>query len=111
RTRQAIARKVAGETWQGCGEDKELVFTTRHGTPIESRNLYRSFLRICAEHKLRRITIHGIRHTNATAQKDLNVHPRDIQAVLGHTDVRTTGIYEHVNLDSKRRALEKVEQR
>jgi integrase len=111
RARQATARATAGASWQGEPTDEELVFTTRTGQPVESRNLYRSFLRLCAQHGIRRITIHGMRHTNATTQKILQVHDRDIQAILGHGDVRTTGIYEHVDLASKRTALEKVEGR
>lgn len=107
---QAAARVAAGSSWQGTGTETELIFTTKTGRPIESRNLYRSFLRICRQHRLRRITIHGLRHSNATTQKELQVHDRDIQAILGHGDVRTTGIYEHVDMDSKRRALERVEQ-
>ncbi len=110
RVKQASDRTNAGTDWQGTGTDQELVFTTRSGLPVESHNLARSFFRICERHGLRRITIHGLRHTNATTQKNLNVHSRDIQAILGHGDIRTTGIYEHVELDSKRGALEKVEQ-
>jgi integrase len=107
--KQAAARTAAGDTWHGAGTDEELVFTTSSGRPVESHNLCRSFQRICAQHGLRRITLHGLRHTNATTQKNLQVHDRDIQAILGHGDVRTTGIYEHVNMESKRNALEKVE--
>ncbi|MGW3993909.1 tyrosine-type recombinase/integrase [Amycolatopsis sp. NPDC004772] len=108
---QTAHRTAAGDSWRGCSTADELVFTTRFGTPVESRNLYRSFLRICAANGLRIITIHGLRHTNATTQKSLQVHDRDISAILGHGDVRTTGIYEHVDMDSKRTALEKVQQR
>jgi integrase len=107
--RQAAARQTTGRAWQGSGDENELVFTTRSGRPLESRNLYRSFLRICDARGLRRITLHGLRHTNATAQKNLRIHARDIQAILGHADVRTTGIYEHVNMENKRVALEKVD--
>jgi integrase len=103
-------RATTDEELRTLRSREELIFTTKSGRPIESRNLYRSFLRICSQHGIRRITIHGIRHTNATTQKNLNVHDRDIQAILGHGDVRTTGIYEHVDMGSKRRALEKVEQ-
>ena len=108
--KQSADRTDAGSAWHGTGEDDELVFTTSSGLPVESHNLARSFFRICERQGLRRITIHGLRHTNATAQKNLHVHSRDIQAILGHGDIRTTGIYEHVELDSKRGALEKVEQ-
>ena len=110
RARQSNARIVAGDRWQGTSDHLELVFTTRSGRPIEPRNLYRSFLRICAQHGLRRITVHGLRHTNITLQKNLNVPDRDIQVIVGHADVRTTqNIYEHVDLTNQRDALEKVE--
>ena len=109
REMQAKARADAGSEWQGTGGDDELVFTTKTGRPVESHNLHRSFLRICQQHGLRRITIHGLRHSNATAQKNLQIHARDIQAILGHGDVRTTGIYEHVDMDSKRKALGRME--
>lgn len=109
RTKQAAARLAAGEKWQGPGSDEELVFTTRTGTPIEPRNLYRSFLQICEQHGIRRIKLHEVRHTNGTTQKNLNVPERDTQAVLGHSSASTTSIYQHVSLDNKRTALEKVE--
>ena len=108
---QDAYRSEAGPAWHGTGDDTELVFTTRTGRPLEAQNLSRSFHRICAAHGLKRITLHGLRHTNATTQKSLQVHDRDIQAILGHGDVRTTGIYQHVDMQSKRSALEKVEQR
>ncbi|MBF4996699.1 site-specific integrase [Nocardia sp. BSTN01] len=111
RRHQEHARTAAGEDWQGTGDDNELAFTTRTGRPLEARNVARSFTRICEQHDLRPITLHGMRHSNATAQKILDVHPRDVQAILGHGDIRTTGIYQHVDLTSKRSALEKLEDR
>ncbi|MEA5358734.1 tyrosine-type recombinase/integrase [Amycolatopsis sp., V23-08] len=109
--KQTRDRQAAGEAWCGTGTSADLVFTTRSGRPVEARNLFRSFRRICLDDDLRPIKLHGLRHTNATTQKSLNVHDRDIQAILGHGDVKTTGIYEHVDMASKRNALEKVEQR
>src|SRR5579875_1549884 len=111
RAAQDNRRQGAGSRWRGSGDASELVFTTRSGNPIEPRNLARSFERICKQHNLRLITLHDMRHSNATAQKELEVHSRDIQAILGHGDVRTTGIYEHVDMKSKRNALQKVEGR
>ncbi len=108
---QAKARMAATESWQGTGDENELVFTTRTGRPIEARNVYRSFQRILMQHNLRRITLHGLRHSNATAQKTLDVPARDTQAILGHSDIRTTAIYTHVDVESKRAALERVEQK
>ncbi|MGA5426644.1 tyrosine-type recombinase/integrase [Streptomyces koyangensis] len=107
--KQADARLAASADWLGAGTDEELVFTTRTGNPIEPRNLYRSFHRILEKHGIRRIKLHELRHTNGTAQKDLDVPERDTQAVLGHSSVSTTRLYQHVSLRNKRNALEKVE--
>ncbi|WP_410641207.1 tyrosine-type recombinase/integrase [Amycolatopsis sp. lyj-346] len=109
RDKQAAARSAAGNEWVGPGTNDELVFTTRTGSPIEPRNLYRSFHRILEKDGIRRIKLHELRHTNGTTQKDLDVPERDIQAVLGHSNVSTTRIYQHVSLSNKRDALEKVE--
>lgn len=109
RREQQAALSQAGASWQGTHDDNELVFTTKTGRPIESHNVDRALQRISESHGVRRVTMHGLRHTNATGQKTLNVHDRDIQAILGHGDVRTTGIYQHIDMDSKRAALEKVE--
>jgi integrase len=43
-----------------------LVFTTRHGTPIEPRNFNRSFGRCIAAARVPRITVHGTRETCAS---------------------------------------------
>lgn len=109
RDKKAAARSAAGNEWVGSGTNDELVFTTRTGSPIEPRNLYRSFHRILEKDGIRRIKLHELRHTNGTTQKDLDVPERDIQAVLGHSNVSTTRIYQHVSLSNKRDALEKVE--
>jgi integrase len=109
--KQQVARELAGDTWQQPdAPDAELVFTTRSGRPIEPRNFFRSFQRICEQHGIRRITVHHVRHTNATLQMNLGTHDRHIQAILGHADVSTTrSVYEHSDMNNRREALEKVE--
>ncbi|MEV6831171.1 site-specific integrase [Amycolatopsis sp. NPDC051102] len=109
RSQQAAARLAAESKWGGKGSDDELVFTTRTGAPIEPRNLYRSFHRICEKNGIRRIKLHELRHTNATVLMNLEVSELDIKAVLGHSSVHTTRIYEHISLTNKRDALEKVD--
>jgi integrase len=109
RARQAVQRATIGEAWRGTGTDKDLVFTTRTGHPIEARNLARSFERLQKKCGLSRITPHGMRHSNGTGLKTLSVPERDIQAILGHSNVRTTRIYEHVDLRDKTEGLTKIE--
>lgn len=86
------------------------VIASRNGTPVEPRNLVRSFQRICHEHDIRLITIHQIRHTTATLLKDLHVPVRDVQLILGHSDVSITQqIYQHDTPVSRRASLLQVE--
>lgn len=45
---------------------------------------------------LKRVTCHTLRHTFATHQIEMGISIVDVQANLGHTDLRTTAIYLHV---------------
>jgi integrase len=62
----------AADGWVETG----LVFTTRHGTPIEPRNFNRSFDRCIIAARVRRITVHGTRKTCASLLAALDVHSR-----------------------------------
>jgi integrase len=63
-------RDHAGDGWIDTG----LVFTTRHGTPIEPRNFGRSFDRCIVAARVPRITVHGTRKTCASLLAALDVH-------------------------------------
>jgi integrase len=69
--RQDADRDRAGDGWIDTG----LVFTMRHGTPIEPRNFNRSFDRCVAAARVPRITVHGTRKTCASLLAALDVHP------------------------------------
>jgi integrase len=87
----------------------DLVFTTRTGRLIESRNLVRSFRRICDDNKIRIITVHHLRHTVASLLKDLHVPPRDAQVILGHARISTTlEIYTDAGDEAQRDALTRL---
>lgn len=108
--RQADQRRAAGDWWQGGDPDSALVFTTASGRPISPENFNRSFHRLCAAHDIRRINVHHVRHTAATLLKSLKIPVRDVQLILGHANIVTTQqIYQHDTLDSRRQALEQVE--
>ncbi|RZU76058.1 RNA polymerase sigma factor (sigma-70 family) [Micromonospora kangleipakensis] len=78
---QAADRAAVGPEWQ----DSPLVFTTRHGTPIEPRNFNRAWER-CRRAGVRRITVHDARRTCASLLVDLDVHPRVAMQILRHAD-------------------------
>jgi len=69
---QAADREAFGRAWQDTG----LVSTTRSGRPVESRNLVRSFRRICDRDNLRVIKVHPLRQTTASLLKKLEVQGR-----------------------------------
>lgn len=63
----------------------------------EYRAVVRQALRAaCLEAGVRRITPHALRHTHATLALQRGFTIADVQARLGHADVKTTlGIYGH----------------
>lgn len=107
---QVAAQVKAGAAWRGSKGPEELVFTTPDGGMVEPQNFSRSFQRLCARHKLRRIKLHHVRHTTNTLLKMLGVQPRDRQLILGHSNVQTTQqLYEHDNMQWRNESLGRLE--
>ncbi len=107
RAQQIADRKAAGDAWKGAGHD--LVFTTKNGTPIEPRNLNRSFEALCARAEVRRVRFHDLRHTCASLLHEQGADARMIMEVLGHSSIRVTmDIYTFVRLDSQRSAFDRM---
>lgn len=67
------------------------------GLPLQANNLgQREFARIVKAAGVRRITIHGLRHTSATLLLKSEVPPHVVQQRLGHKRIEMTlGIYAH----------------
>jgi integrase len=102
---QAEARAAAGPAWQG---DK-FVFSTRYGTPIEPRNLNRSWDARCAKAGVRKITIHDARRTCGTLLADLDVHPRVAMQILRHAQFSLTmEIYTLASSKQTQEALKRL---
>src|SRR5579864_3565837 len=102
---QDAARDRAGDGWIDTG----LVFTTRHGTPIEPRNFNRSFTRCIAAARVPTITVHGTRKTCGSLLAALDVHPRVAMQILRHSKIAVTmEIYTEVPSAATREALKKL---
>jgi integrase len=83
----------AGQAWLETGLawiETGLAFTTRHGTPIEPRNVNRSFSRCIAAAKVPTITVHGTRKTCGSLHAALDVHPRDAMQILRPSKIAVT---------------------
>jgi integrase len=87
-----------------------LVFKTRTGTPLSSKNLYNRVLApACDRIKLPRVPWHSFRHTHATLLTEVGESIKTAQALLGHSDLGTTlNTYSHAIPSSQRRAVERV---
>ncbi|MFD9608154.1 tyrosine-type recombinase/integrase [Streptomyces sp. NPDC059083] len=102
RMRQNDQRAKAGEDWKGS----DYVFTTRTGSPVEPRNVYRSFTRVAASAGLRVIRLHDARHGCATLLTAAGVAPRVVMEILGHSQISITmDVYTHVVQDTQREAI------
>ena len=87
RRRAQAPQAAAGRRSGACRDawiDTGLVFTTRHGTPIEPRNFNRSFDRRITRAGVPRITVHGARKTCGSLLAALDVHPRVAMQILRH---------------------------
>lgn len=83
-----------------------LILTSKTGAPIEPGNFARTFYLISEQTGLRRITVHQTRHTAATLLKSHGVQARDVQLILGHSNVSTTQqLYQHGYIDEHREML------
>jgi hypothetical protein len=106
KTEQNQARQKAGSAWQ---DTADLVFTTRYGTPIEPRNLNRSWAARCAKAGVRTITVHDGRRSCGTLLADLDVHPRVAMRILRHARFALTmEIYTLASSKATRVALKRL---
>src|SRR6266536_30898 len=93
RKAQAAERLAWGPAWTDHG----LVFTREDGTPLRPRQVARSFDRLVAAAGLPALTMHGLRHSYATAGLAGGVDLKVMSERLGHANVAITAdLYTHV---------------
>lgn len=101
RSRKIPLSKELEKSLQNCYN-----FTERENTKLFSNiNPNPTLAAICKEANIPRITIHQLRHTFATLALEADTSPKQVQAILGHSNVSVTlnlywqNIHEKVNLD------------
>ena len=82
----------------GLWRDHGLVFPSTVGTPLDHRNLARSFKTLLKSAGLpQAFRLYDLRHTCATLLLSRNVHPKYVQELLGHASIsQTLDTYSHV---------------
>jgi integrase len=105
--RQSADREHADGAWVETG----LVFTSRHGTPVEPSNFDRSFNRRIVKADVPKISRHSTRKTCGSLLAALDVHPRVAMQILRHSKIAITmEIYTEVPSAVTREALRKLGQ-
>lgn len=106
RAQQLGDRKAAGELWQ---DSRGLIFTTKHGTPIEPGNPTRMFALRVRRAGLRAIPLRNTRRTCSSLPVALGVHPKVAQRILRHSQIAMTmEIYAAASDEEVRAALGKL---
>jgi integrase len=93
RAQQQEAKLRVGSAW----EDRDLVFVNRHGGYLNPAYLLVVFKKVLTQAGLHQMRFHDLRHSAATILLSMNVHPKIVQEILGHSDISMTlNIYSHV---------------
>lgn len=80
------------------------------GSPLHPDSMTRKWARFLERHKLPKIRLHDLRHSNATTLIQAGVSPRVVQQRLGHSDVSITlNTYTHVLPEMDIDAAEKLD--
>lgn len=86
--------------------NNDLVICTEDGKPIYLRNLLRTFKRIIHRAGVKEITLHDLRHSNATLLMKQGINPKIVSERLGHANVGITlDIYSHTDLEMQKESV------
>ncbi len=106
RGHQRERRLQLGDQWHECGR----VFTAWDGQPIHPDTITTWFAGFVKKNHLPYVTLHSLRHTNATLLIAAGVNVKTVSAHLGHSTISTTGnIYAHAIQSAEAAAAEALE--
>jgi len=80
-----------------------------NGKPLYDRQVQRAFKRVLKKAGITNFHIHDLRHTFASYLRQAGVDLHTIGTLLGHKDLRMTKRYAHLNVESLRIAVGKLE--
>ena len=89
--------------------DDNFIFTNQRGDWVHIHNFIRYFKRFIADHGIKPITPHGLRHTHASLLFSAGVEPKNISDRLGHSTVQITlDLYTHITEEQRSDTVEKL---
>jgi integrase len=106
RRRQLVERVAAGRSWA----DRDLVFTTRTGGALDSRNVTKALQTALRRAGLPHQRFHDLRHAYATLMLEDGEELVVVSRSLGHSDLSTTAdVYAHLTNRMQERAAARMD--
>lgn len=106
REQQHTARLKVGDRWR----DQDIVFCNRYGGYIEVSNLHVAFKLVLKRAGLPNIRLHDLRHSAASILLSMEVNPKIVQELLGHSHISVTlGIYSHIFPSLQKKAMNRLD--
>ena len=100
----------SGTAWLGKRGSECKVFTQDNGKPIHPSTITKTFNKFVEKHDLPKISIHSLRHTNASLMIASGVDIRTVSKRLGHAQTSTTtNIYTHAIRTADELAAEAID--
>jgi integrase len=93
------------DTLHRMREKEGLVFSDHEGNPLKQHVCVKKLHAICKKAGLRKIGWHALRHTFASHLAQAGANLVAVQGLLGHSDIRTTMRYAHINRAILREAV------
>lgn len=91
--KQDEIKKVVGDAWL----QPDMIFTSSTGNFYDRSLLNTQFRRLLKRNDMPKITIHGLRHTNASLMINNGIDIKAVSSHLGHCNIAITGdIYSHI---------------
>jgi integrase len=91
--RQGLEKVLAGDRWV----ENDLVFPSSVGTPIDQRNLQRTYASLVKKAGVQKIRFHDLRHTAASVMLNHGIPVIVVSRILGHSRPSITlDIYGHL---------------
>lgn len=85
----------------------QCLFTNTRNEFLQPSNVLTRLHRLIKKHDLKRITVHGFRHTHCSLLFESGASLKEVQDRLGHSDIQTTmNIYAHVTEKAKEKTAE-----
>jgi integrase len=95
--------------WGAAFEDNRLVFCRENGTMINPERISSWFKRLGTEAGLPSLSVHGLRHSYATAALGAGVAAKVVSSRLGHSSISLTlDLYSHVLPETDQDAADRV---